>query len=248
MKIRIVIAVALLVIVQATAQVPDKFTNLQFFPKDISKSELTSTMRGFSFSVGVRCEYCHQQNENKKIDFASDAKPEKLTARAMLKMVSAINGDYLAKLPEGAPSTKVECVTCHRGLAKPRQIAAVMSATLNDKGLDAAVSQYRELRKKDYGSAQYDFSEVPLNQLTESLLSAKKTKDAAAFMDMNSELNSPLSLWGAHLLGMAHRANGDVDGAIAAFEKAVELSPSDDWAKQQIEELKASKAGGDKPR
>ena len=49
-------------------------------------------------------------------------------------------------------------------------------------------------------------------------------------------------------MAFAANQNGDVDVAIAAFEKAVQMSPSDDWAKQQIEELKASKAGGDKPQ
>jgi hypothetical protein len=29
----------------ATAQIPDKFTNLQVFPKEISKGELVQTMR-----------------------------------------------------------------------------------------------------------------------------------------------------------------------------------------------------------
>jgi hypothetical protein len=49
----------LLLVAAALAQVPDKFTNLQVFPKDISSKELISTMRGFCFSLGVRCEYCH---------------------------------------------------------------------------------------------------------------------------------------------------------------------------------------------
>ena len=238
----LVIAVVISACVFATAQVPDKFTNLQFFPKDISKKELTNTMRGFSFSLGVRCEFCHVQSADKKIDFPNDSKPEKLKARAMLQMVAAINRDFLAKLPGGAPSTKVECVTCHHRVSKPRQIASIMSDTLNTKGLDAALADYRELRKKTFGGAQFDFSEVPLNQLTESLLDVGKTKEAAAFMDMNAELSAPLSLWGTHLLGMAHRANGDTDKAIAAFQQAVQLSPEDTWAKQQIEELKATKS------
>jgi len=236
-------AVALVTAVTAVAvaQVPDKFTNLQFFPKDISRKELTNTMRGFSFSLGVRCEFCHVQGADKKLDFPNDSKPEKQKARAMLQMVAAINRDYLAKLPGGAPQTKVECVTCHRRVPKPRQIASIMSDTLDSKGLEAATTEYRELRKKTFGGGQFDFSEVPLNQLTESLLDAGKAKEAAAFMDLNAELSAPLSLWGTHLLGMAHRANGDTDKAIAAFEESIKLSPDDSWAKQQIEELKAKK-------
>src|SRR3954447_24639370 len=99
-----VVCVALLWSVAVVAQAPEKFTNLQFFPKDISKKELTNTMRGFSFSLGVRCEFCHVQGEDKKLDFPNDSKPEKQKARAMLQMVATINRDYLAKLPGGASS------------------------------------------------------------------------------------------------------------------------------------------------
>jgi thioredoxin reductase len=44
-------------------QIPDKFTNLKVLPKDISKQELQSTMRGFAFALGVRCEHCHVEEK-----------------------------------------------------------------------------------------------------------------------------------------------------------------------------------------
>src|SRR3954463_11705191 len=110
-----VVCVALLWSVAVVAQAPEKFTNLQYFPKDITKKELVNTMRGFSFSLGVRCEFCHVESADKKMDFASDAKDEKRTARAMLKMVDGINKDYIAKLGMASPA-QVQCVTCHRGL------------------------------------------------------------------------------------------------------------------------------------
>ena len=56
--------------VTGLAQFPDKFTNLQVLPKSISKDELMQTMHGFSFSTGYRCEGCHVQAADKKIDFA----------------------------------------------------------------------------------------------------------------------------------------------------------------------------------
>src|SRR2546425_3738174 len=69
----------------ASAQVPDKFTNLQYFPKTTDRESLVQTMRGFSFSLGVRCEYCHAAKDGdppEKRDFASDEKETKKTARA----------------------------------------------------------------------------------------------------------------------------------------------------------------------
>ena len=44
---------------RAAGQIPEKFENLQYFPKDIPRDSLVQTMRGFSFALGVRCHYCH---------------------------------------------------------------------------------------------------------------------------------------------------------------------------------------------
>ena len=55
----IAFAALLLIGTPATAQFPDKFRNLKVLPKDISKHELESTMRGFAFALGVRCDHCH---------------------------------------------------------------------------------------------------------------------------------------------------------------------------------------------
>jgi len=53
--------------------VPDEFTNLQIFPKDVGKRELISTMRRFADALGVRCNYCHAGPDNLEgTDFAAD--------------------------------------------------------------------------------------------------------------------------------------------------------------------------------
>jgi tetratricopeptide (TPR) repeat protein len=235
-------AAALLAASLLSAQVPEKFTNLQVLPKDIQREELTNIMRGFSFSLGMRCESCHvakTAGSLEAMDFALDTKDKKKTARAMLRMVDALNRDYVAKL-EPATATRVECGTCHHGLNKPRPLQAVLNEELEKKDLAAALALYRDLRKKYYGGAQYDFSEAAINQLTESLMAKRKVKEAAAFMELNAE-NSTLTGWGRSLLAMAHRANGETDKAIADFQKIVELNPGDSWAKKQLEDLKGGK-------
>jgi hypothetical protein len=55
----IALGILLLAGTPAAAQFPDKFTNLKVLPKDISKRELESTMRGFAFALSVRCDHCH---------------------------------------------------------------------------------------------------------------------------------------------------------------------------------------------
>ena len=221
------------------AQVPDKFTNLQYFPKTTERESLIQTMRGFSFSLGVRCEYCHAAKDGdppEKRDFASDEKETKKTARAMLRMVDAINQDYIAKLGSQTQN-RVSCVTCHHGLSKPKGLAPTLAETLDTKGILDAVAQYKDLRKTYYGGAQYDFSETPLNQLGEGLIRDRKGKEAVAIMELNAEVNAPLSGWGSSVLAMAYLANHDSAKAKAEFEKMLAKNPANSWAKKQLEEL-----------
>lgn len=226
----------------ASAQIPDKFTNLKVLPKGISKQELQSTMRGFAFALGVRCEHCHVEKTtpNKGLDFAADDKDAKKTARVMLQMVAAINHDYISKVPKATP-IQVQCVTCHHGLTEPRALNVVLAETLEKEGVDKAVAQYHELRGKYYGSGQYDFGETSLNQLTESLLSQKKDQEALAIMELSFTENHPTSVWSYHMLAMTHQANGQIDKAIADYRKVLEVHPEDQWAREQVASLSKPK-------
>jgi hypothetical protein len=230
----------IIVIAQATvpaaAQFPDKFTNLQVLPKDIPKSDLQSTMRGFVFALNVRCPYCHVQKADQSFDYPADDKDTKKTARIMLQMVATINHDYVSKIGRVTP-VQVECVTCHRGLTQPRPLGAVLAETMEKHGVEKAIALYHDLRKQYYGSGQYDFGETPLNQLTESLLAKDRNKEAVAIMEMNFAANSPDSVWAYHMLAMSHEANGEIDKAKADYHKVVELHPDDTWAKEQIDAL-----------
>lgn len=233
-------ALFLLATIAAGAQIPDKFTNLQVLPKDTTKSDLQSTMRKFAFALNVRCPYCHMEKADKTIDFASDEKQNKKTARIMLQMVATINHDYVGKIETTSPA-HVECVTCHHGIAQPRTLNAVLADAIDTQGVDAGVKLYHDLRDKYYGTGAYDFSETPLNQLAESLLARKKSKEAVAVMEMNFGANSPQSVWAFHVLAMSHQANEEPEKALADYRKVVELHPEDTWAKQQIEALSSTK-------
>jgi hypothetical protein len=76
----------------------------------LPSSRLFPVMNFFSASLGVRCSYCHVSNGD-KLDFASDAKEEKETARQMITMVKAVNKDNFSG------NLAVTCYTCHRGQA-----------------------------------------------------------------------------------------------------------------------------------
>src|SRR5579859_5297612 len=188
------LTIFLLAGIPAAAQFPDKYTNLKVLPKDIAKHDLESTMRGFAFALGVRCEHCHVEKKAPEhgFDFAADDKEPKKTARVMLQMVAAINHDYISKVPKTPPNaavTQVQCVTCHHGLAQPRTLTAVLTASMEKDGLDKTVALYQYLRGKYYGGGEYDFGETTLNQLTESLLAQKKSSEAMAFAELNFSAN-----------------------------------------------------------
>ena len=226
----------------ASAQIPDKFTNLQVLPRHISKPELTQMMRSFAGSLGVRCNHCHEGGNGQGlqgVDFASDAKETKKVARAMVRMTREINTRLLPQIGRN-PVREVRCVTCHHGLPKPEALVDVLRATVKKDGVDAALDQYRELRAKHYGSAAYDFSAATLNQLAESLTESN-IDGAIAVQKVNIEVNPNLA--GSYgMLGRFYTTKGDKASALAAFERAAAIDPSDDFYKKKVEELKQPEA------
>jgi ferredoxin len=83
-------------------------------------------MRGFTRALGVRCTHCHVGIEAQPLetmDFVADTKATKQTARQMIRMLQAINGEHLARLDERSdPPVGVTCATCHRGIRRPRPL------------------------------------------------------------------------------------------------------------------------------
>lgn len=102
---------------------PPRPMNLQVLPQDISTHDLIATMRGYTKALGVDCSFCHAEDaQTHRLDFASDAKPEKHTARIMIRMTKEINAKYLAMVndPDASAEQKtVTCGTCHRGSSMP---------------------------------------------------------------------------------------------------------------------------------
>jgi Photosynthetic reaction centre cytochrome C subunit len=96
----------------ATAPPPAEHKGGMPAPKNlkiIKPEEIRAVMGSFVTGLGVKCNFCHVQG-----DFASDDKPEKLTARKMLLMTRDINTHF-----QDATTDMVACYTCHRGATKP---------------------------------------------------------------------------------------------------------------------------------
>ncbi len=110
-----------------TPPVDDAFKNLKVLPKNITDEQLDSVMDHFKISLGVKCGFCHAQmavadsTGRKHLDFASDAKEEKQTAREMYQMTAYLNATYFNPDHSTQPDTlhTVICYTCHRGSHEP---------------------------------------------------------------------------------------------------------------------------------
>lgn len=101
---------------------PPKYKNLKVLPKNITKDQMDSVMHHFAKSMGKKCNFCHVYNqEEKKMDFASDAKEEKATAREMWKMTAQLNKKYFDVKNSKNLDAKLEvtCFTCHHGSDHP---------------------------------------------------------------------------------------------------------------------------------
>lgn len=81
-------------------------------------SHLIPVMNYMAASIGRRCNFCHVNNQG-QWDYASDAKPEKNSAREMIKMVL----DLRKHTFHGAD--EITCFTCHRGQDHPVNVPAL---------------------------------------------------------------------------------------------------------------------------
>lgn len=228
---------------QGAGQIPDTFTNLEILPEDIPRGELVGIMRGFSFALHVRCNFCHvgeDPNDLTGYDFASDEKETKRVARTMMRMRAAINGEWIASTGREAP-VMVECVTCHRGLSRPVRLEDELREALAEGGVDSALARYRELRDEYYGSAAYDFGAGTLNGLVETLTREGELEAALALIRLNLE-HYPEEPYPRFLEAQALAASGDREAAIASLERAVELAPDVEFYRMQLERLRAPPA------
>jgi tetratricopeptide (TPR) repeat protein len=192
----------------------------------------TPNMEEISKALGVRCNYCHTA----PFGTTGQQEPKKDVARAMLAMTRDLN----AKIQEatGKPPneiTRVDCVTCHRGVAIPEPLSAIIIRTVAAKGGAAAADQYRDLRKQYYGRDAYDFSEDALLSIIERVVQGRPD-DAIALLRMNLEFH-PDSAKTYALLGFAYTRKVDDDAAIVNLKKSLELDPTDAMVRGRLEQL-----------
>ena len=215
--------------------------NLQFFSQDVTRDSIVEVMRGFSFALGVRCQYCHVGGDGisfQGVEFASDDDPDKRKARFMLRMVETLNNSMLPMMPDrDASAVEITCKSCHRGRSKPALLTQVLRQVLDDEGPEAAVARYRELREQSPTAGMFDFGEWEMNVLGERLRDEGRHRDAIAIFELNLEhFASSVSI--LFELGGLYEAVEDVEGAIGYYERVLELSPENGRAEARLTALR----------
>src|SRR5205823_1698142 len=115
-------------------------------------------------------------------------------------------------------AARVGCITCHRGVAIPRQLPDLLDGTTVEKGTPAAIAQYKELRKQYFGAQAYDFGEGSLVTYAQRATTAGKPDDAILWLQLNLEYY-PLSSRTYAGLSQAQQKKNDKDAAIKSLEK-----------------------------
>lgn len=240
----------------AGAQIPDEFTNLQLLDPEISKSDLVSIMRDWAIGLDVRCSHCHVGPDNLVgMDFAADDKVTKQTARRMLKMSRTINAELLADLPtveseQHQEHQVVSCYTCHRGQVRPpRNLPVLLGEVVQQKGVDAALEHYGELRSEHHGRGRYDFGADRLMQVAMGLLRKGEVEGAVQVLEANLGYH-PDNAAAHAALGLVFLRSGNAESAEASYRKALEQDPEHVGAQRglaMIEAAKPTKPSDDEP-
>ncbi len=203
--------------------------------REASNQNIVASMPAIAQALGVTCNYCHVARHGVRAP-----EPKKDIARAMIAMTREIN--LKVQAATGKPpdeTTEVRCVTCHRGVTIPGQLTDILIKTAADKGADAAIAQYRELRARHYGRQSYDFGEDTLLVLAQRL-GYRNADEAIAVLQVNLEFN-PKSVRTYSQLATALSTKLDDKAAIATLEKALEIEPENPLIRGQLAQLKSYK-------
>lgn len=115
-------------------------------------------------------------------------------------------------------------------------IAEELRKTIDEKGIEAGVVQYRDL--KTHQATVYDFGEEELNRLGYQLLQVKKLKEAIEIFKLNvAEYPKGFNTYDS--LGEAYMVNGDTQLAVENYKKSLELNPKNSNAIEMLKRLES---------
>jgi len=113
-------------------------------------------------------------------------------------------------------------------------IIPVLDKTIAEKGIEAGIAQYRDLKAKQ--SSTYDFAEPELNRLGYQLLRIGKAKEAIEIFKLNVEAY-PKSFNTYDSLAEAYMSINERELAIQNYKKSLELDPNNRNAVEILKRL-----------
>lgn len=137
--------------------------------------------------------------------------------------------------PMGPLSEKIARILYTQPYELPKMsIVAILDKTIKDKGIEAGVARYRELKLKE--SATYDFGERELNDLGYLLMRSGKLNEAVEIFKLNVEAY-PKSANPYDSLAEAYLSLNQKDLAVANYKKSLELNPGNTNAIEVLKKL-----------
>lgn len=118
-------------------------------------------------------------------------------------------------------------------------IGETVVATTNEKGVEAAIKQYRDLKAS--GTKDYSFEEAELNTAGYELARAGKLKDAIEIFKLNVEM-FPQAFNTYDSLGEAYADAGEKELAIKNYKKSIELNPKSQGSIDALKRLEGGAA------
>jgi FKBP-type peptidyl-prolyl cis-trans isomerase len=118
---------------------------------------------------------------------------------------------------------------------KGEALSTVLQKIIDDRGIDAAVTEYRGLKERGFGDLY--ISEGDLNELGYRLLGRKRVPEAIEILKLNVEAY-PASANVYDSLGEAYAVSGNMPLAIQNYEKSLSLDPSNTNAAMMLKKLK----------
>jgi tetratricopeptide (TPR) repeat protein len=124
----------------------------------------------------------------------------------------------------------------NRPYTPPRlSVARKLLSAIPDKGVDAAIALYHQLRSTE--ATAYDFGETELNGLGYAVLDRGDAAGAIRIFELNTR-QYPKSSNAFDSLGEACVRAGRREDAVKAYSRAIELDPGNVNARSMLEKLK----------
>jgi len=152
------------------------------------------------------------------------------TEKNLIVMLDNTGSGYLNRL-----SDSIARILYNQPYEPPKiSIVSVLGKTIAEKGIEAGIAQYRDLKAKQ--AATYDFAEAELNQLGYQLLRSGKAREAIEIFKLNVEAY-PQAFNTYDSLAEAYMTINERDLAKLNYKKSLELNPNNTNAAEILKRL-----------